>query len=107
MEHEMETGFILGIIGIRGFATLGVPFWGPHNKDYSIWGSILGYPCFGKLPNEGSLLLHFSQASQGFALLCNYWTSSCTFQHLHYGQALAHLGQEGQRKLYKSNMTVL
>ena len=24
-------------------------FRGPHNKDYSIWGSILGYPYFGKL----------------------------------------------------------
>ena len=24
---------------------------GPHNKDYSIWGSILGSPYFGKLPN--------------------------------------------------------
>ena len=28
---------------------LWVPFWGPHNKDYSILGSILGYPNFGKL----------------------------------------------------------
>ena len=24
------------------------PFWGPYNKDYSILGSILGYPNFGK-----------------------------------------------------------
>ena len=31
---------------------LGVPFLfgGPHNKDYSILGSILGSPYFGKLP---------------------------------------------------------
>ena len=29
----------------------GVPFWGPNNnKDYSILGSILGSPHFGKLP---------------------------------------------------------
>ena len=28
----------------------GVPFWGPNNKDYSILGSILGSPYFGKLP---------------------------------------------------------
>ena len=21
-----------------GFPKLGVPFWGPYNKDYSIWG---------------------------------------------------------------------
>ena len=30
----------------------GTFFWGgPHNKDYSILGSILGSPYFGKLPN--------------------------------------------------------
>ena len=42
-------------------------------------------------------------------LLCFVITglARALFQHLHYGQALAHLGQEGQRKLYKSNMTVL
>ena len=28
----------------------GCLFGGPHNKDYSIWGSILGSPYFGKLP---------------------------------------------------------
>ena len=28
----------------------GYLFGGPHNKDYSIWGSILGSPYFGKLP---------------------------------------------------------
>ena len=36
-----------------GFPKLGVPgtfFWGPHNKDYSILGSILGFPHFGKVP---------------------------------------------------------
>ena len=26
------------------------PIGGPYNKDYSIWGSILGFPYFGKLP---------------------------------------------------------
>ena len=30
-----------------GFPKLGVPFWGPHNKDYSILGSILGPPILG------------------------------------------------------------
>ena len=30
----------------EGFPKLGVPFQGPHNKDYSIWGSILGSPYF-------------------------------------------------------------
>ena len=33
-----------------GFPKLGVPFGGPYKKDYSILGSILGYPNFGKLP---------------------------------------------------------
>ena len=33
-----------------GFPKLGVPFWVPNNEDYSILGSILGSPCFGKLP---------------------------------------------------------
>ena len=35
----------MGLSQIRG--TL---FRGPYNKDYSILGSILGSPCFGKLP---------------------------------------------------------
>ena len=30
----------------------GYPFGGPHNKDYSILGSLLGSPYFGKLPFE-------------------------------------------------------
>ena len=29
---------------------------GPHNKDYSILGSILGSPFFGKLPHDPALL---------------------------------------------------
>ena len=35
------------------YGDVGLPFWGsldPYNKDYSILGSILGYPNFGKLP---------------------------------------------------------
>ena len=31
----------------------GYLFGGPHNKDYSILGSILGSPYFGKLPVIG------------------------------------------------------
>ena len=30
--------------------TYGYLFGGPHNKDYGILGSILGFPYFGKLP---------------------------------------------------------
>ena len=29
---------------------LGVPSWGPHNKDYGMLGSMLGSPYLGKLP---------------------------------------------------------
>ena len=37
--------------GIQGrFPKLGVLFEGSYNKDYSMLGSILGSPCFGKLP---------------------------------------------------------
>ena len=38
------------------FPKLGVPFWGPHSKDYSILEFILGSPYLGKLPiiaNDG------------------------------------------------------
>ena len=33
-----------------GFPKLGYLTGGPHNKEYSILGSILGSPYFGKLP---------------------------------------------------------
>ena len=32
----------------------GTFFGGPHNKEYSIWGSILGSPYFGKVPDRGA-----------------------------------------------------
>ena len=38
-------------IGFGGFPKLGVPFKGLHNRDFNIYGSILEYPYFGKLPN--------------------------------------------------------
>ena len=50
MENDMETGIMQGIIGIRVSKNYGYHFGGPHNKDYSILGSILGSPYFGKLP---------------------------------------------------------
>ena len=39
----------------KGLPKLGVPFWGPYNKDYSILGSIMGSPYFGKLPYSKSV----------------------------------------------------
>ena len=38
---------------LGGLLRLGYHFGGPHKKDYSILGSILGYPNFGKLPFKG------------------------------------------------------
>ena len=31
---------------------MGYLFGGPNNKDFRIWGLILGSPYFGKVPNE-------------------------------------------------------
>ena len=45
--------FTWGFTKIRG--TL---FRGPYNKDYSILGSILGFPYFGKLPPWWPVALH-------------------------------------------------
>ena len=42
-----------------GFPKLGLPFWGPKNKDCRSLGSILGSPYLGKLPNDGSLIFLF------------------------------------------------
>ena len=57
----------MGYIGFRVSQNWGYHFGGSHNKDYSILGSILGSPNFGKLPHEqdprllsfaGELCLH-------------------------------------------------
>ena len=41
----------------RGFPTLGVAFLGgSYNKDYNIWGYILGSPYFGELPYINTIL---------------------------------------------------
>ena len=53
-DHKKGTssGFKYLIV-IWGFPKIrGTLFGGPHNKDYSILGSILGSPYFGKLPYE-------------------------------------------------------
>ena len=49
-----RVAFVQGLgcrVGLRsgcgGFPKLGVPFWGPNNKDYSIFGSIVGFPILG------------------------------------------------------------
>ena len=49
-----RVGFVQGLgfrVGVRsgcgGFPNLGVPFWGPNNKDCSIWGLYWGSPILG------------------------------------------------------------
>ena len=47
----METTFmgIYRVLGFRSFPKLKGAFWGGlHDKDYSIWGSILASPDFGE-----------------------------------------------------------
>ena len=51
LAHTSEETRISG-----GFPKLGVPIWGPNNKDYGILGSILGYLYFGKLPSRKIIL---------------------------------------------------
>ena len=51
------------LTAFRGFPKLGVPFWGPENRDYSILGSILGSPYFGQLPFRVEGLGFSAQAS--------------------------------------------
>ena len=47
---------------LGGFPEVGAPFLlGPHSKEYSIFGSILGSPYFGKLP----ICIHDQGPSQG------------------------------------------
>ena len=48
-HHRWSQGSKWGFPKIRGYL-----FGGPYNKDYSILGSILGYPSFGKLPSSSN-----------------------------------------------------
>ena len=41
--------------GCGSFPKLGVPFGGPHNKDYSIFLVYIGVPQFWELPCQGSI----------------------------------------------------
>ena len=53
------------------FPKLGALFGGPQNKDYSILGSILGFPYLGKIPHrlefwvQGLGLAHISKRATG------------------------------------------
>ena len=79
MENEVETGIIGGIIRIRVSKNEGYLFGDPYNKDYSILGSILGFPHFGKVPFEDlqvplpRYLGGLSAQSLGGPVLLHYW----------------------------------
>ena len=53
-SEVLEHPFWLLVVPIGGFPKLGVPFWGPYTKDYSILGSKLGSPILGnyQLPTD-------------------------------------------------------
>ena len=48
--HGLATGLTSGKTKLGVSQNNGYLYGGPHNKDYSILGSILGSPDFGKLP---------------------------------------------------------
>ena len=56
----------------KGFPELGVAFWGPYNKDYSILGSILGSPYFEKLPYTRCILI---MVATEFIGMCRLWNN--------------------------------
>ena len=74
---------------VRVAQNLGFLLGGPHNKDYSILGSVLGYPYFGKLSylekecrpwmtgeRTSSFHRHHSMAVISLGLLSRLYTSS-------------------------------
>ena len=63
--------------GHRGIYRVGYHFGGPHNKDYSILGSISGSPFFGKLPcmsgqfaSTTALQTEFVSLQESFVVFC-------------------------------------
>ena len=51
----------------------GYHFGGPHNKDYSILGSILGSPYFGKLPYRLESYTSFKNIVVPFGVSYRLW----------------------------------
>ena len=56
--HCLEGDLCFAHCNMGVYQNYGYHFGGPINKDYGIWGSILGSPYFGKLPpkKKGSLM---------------------------------------------------
>ena len=53
-RERLSAGTLHGVVVNTEFGVSqnrGTLFGGPYNKDYSILGSMLGSPCFGKLPS--------------------------------------------------------
>ena len=56
--YRDSTGIYRGYVGFRVSQIWSTILGAPHNQNYLIWGSLLKYPNFGKLPNihnKGSL----------------------------------------------------
>ena len=51
----------------------GYLFGGPYNKEYSILGSILGFPYLEKLPDEPRLLKHPEEGLYTFCIIVHIW----------------------------------
>ena len=63
-QYEPESELLTeGIYGC--FPKSGYHFKGPHNKDYSILGSKLGSPYFGKLPYIEDNIGDYSRCYEG------------------------------------------
>ena len=61
-----------------GFPKLGVLLGGPHNKEYSILGSILGFPYSGKLPNTEDRTCRASVSGSNRAFYNRLWVAMLT-----------------------------
>ena len=72
---------------------------GPHNKDYSILGSILGSPYFGKLPNTVVFL--------GVRVATTLLTRNPKPKSMHQAAALSIQDGAGfQQEMHRRNSTV-
>ena len=62
-NHKNATEWLHSLL-LEGFPNFGYRFGGPHNKDCSIVGSIIGSPYFGKLPPPLKVPVHLSSRSK-------------------------------------------
>ena len=99
--HSLSLSLSLSLYGVS--QNLGYLFGGPYNKDYSILGSILGYPNFGKLPyiyiSLSLSLSLFTQAlgAQCFTQMTGFTDLPKPLNHLHLLASLPNLASSLKR----------